>query len=92
MCEVSSGQWSHENFLKRKLAELGRMETIKDLERIIGVISYTPHCVKDVEMILSPFREGLKTFKSGQMSESWIMAMHEKVRKHWRRQLPICVG
>ena len=38
-CEVRSGQWSHENFLKRKLAELGRVETIKYLERIIGVIS-----------------------------------------------------
>ena len=31
-CEVSNGQWSHENFLRKRLAELGRIETIKDLE------------------------------------------------------------
>ena len=79
-CEVSNGCWSHENFLKKKLAELGRIETIKDLERIIGVISYTRRCVKDVEMILGPLREGLKTFKSGKVSEEWIESLNEKVK------------
>ena len=79
-CEVSNSYWSHENFLKRKLAELGRIETIKDLERIIGVISYTRRCVKDVEMILGPLREGLRTFKAGKVSEEWIESLNEKVK------------
>lgn len=62
-CEASSGHWSHENSIKWKMEELGEIRTIEDLERIIGVISYTRRCVKDVDMILGPLREGLKTFK-----------------------------
>ena len=60
---------------------MGRGEIIKDLERIIGVISYTQRCVKDAEVILGPLREGLKTFKSGQVSESWIAALNCKVKE-----------
>lgn len=66
-CGISSGYWSHKNSLKKTLAELGRFQTIKNLERII---SYARRCVKDVEMILGPLIEGLKTFKSEQLSES----------------------
>ena len=79
-CKVSNGHWSHENFLEKKLGYLGRIETIKNLERTIGVISYTRRCVKDVEMILGPLREGLKTSKVGKVSEEWIEALHEKVK------------
>ena len=38
--KISNKYWSYENFLKRKRKELGEIRTIKDLERIIGVISY----------------------------------------------------
>ena len=86
-CEVSSGHWNHENFLKRKLAELGRVETIKDLELIIGFISYTRRCVEDVEMILGPLREGLKTLKSVQVSESWIAALNDKVKEALKKAI-----
>ena len=79
-CEVSNGQWSHKNFLRKKLAEVGRIETTKDLERITGFISYTCRCVKDVEMILCPLREGLKDFKSGQVLESWNEELNGKVK------------
>ena len=60
-CEVSSGQWSHEKFLKRTLPELGGVDTIKDLERIIGAISYARRFVKDVEMVLCPIWEDFKS-------------------------------
>ena len=79
-CEVSDGQWSHKKFLRKKLAVLGGIETIKDLERITGFISYTRRCVKDVEMILGPLREGLKDFQSGQVSGSWIEELNGKVK------------
>ena len=71
-CEINNGKWSHENFLKQKLVELGKVSTIKDLERVIGVLSYARRCVKDVEMILDPLREGLKTFKVGEITEDWL--------------------
>ena len=86
-CEVSSGQWSHENFLKRELAGLGRLETIKDVERIIGVISYTSRCVKDVEMILAPIRDAIRTFKLGQVSESRIATLNDKVKEALERAI-----
>ena len=79
--EISSGYWSHENFLKRKRKELGEIRTIKDLQRIISVISYAHHCVKDVEMVLGPFREDLKEFKAKSVSEDWIEALNRKVDK-----------
>ena len=87
-CEVSNGQWSHENFVIRKINELGRIGTIKDFKRIIGLISYTRRCVKDLETILSPLREGLKTLKSGQVSESWIIALNEKVQEALETAIP----
>ena len=62
---MSNGYWSHENFFKRKLAELGRVETIRDLECIIGVISHARCCAKGIEMTLGPLQKGFKTFKSG---------------------------
>ena len=79
--EISNGYRSHENFLKRKRKELGEIRTIKDLERIIGVISYARRCVKDVEVILGPLREDLKEFKAKSVSESWINTLNQKVDK-----------
>ena len=79
--EISNGYWSHENFLKSKRKELGEIRTIKDLERIIGVISYARRCVKDVEVILGPLREDLKEFKAKSVSKDWIEARNRKVDK-----------
>ena len=83
-CEVSNGQWSHENFLKQKMAEMGEVRTIKDLERVIGIISYARRCVKDVEVILGPLQEGLKTFKDGKVSEEWLRRLNEQVKEALR--------
>lgn len=68
------------NFLKKKMRELQEIRTTKNLERIIGVISYSRYCVKDVEIIVGPLREGLKPFKVGAASEEWIKYLNEKVR------------
>ena len=80
-CQMSNGHWSHENFLKKKLAELGEVCTIKDLERIIGVISYAFRCVKDVEVILGSLREALRTFKAGGVSEEWLGALNDQIKE-----------
>ena len=61
-CEGNNGKWSHESFLKWKRAEMGEVHTIKDLERVIKIISYARQCVKDVEVILGPLQESLKIF------------------------------
>ena len=77
--EISNGRLSHERFLKTRRKELGRIETIKDLERIIGVISYARRCIKDVEMILGPLRNALKEFKAKKVSDDWIEELNTKV-------------
>ena len=83
-CGVSNGQWSHENFLKQKLAEMGEVRTIKDLERVIGIISYARRCVKDVEMVLGPLRESLKAFKEGKVTEEWLKGVNTQVKEALR--------
>ena len=79
--KISNGQWGHGNFLKQKLAELGKASTMEDLERVIGAISYARHCVKGVEMILGPLREGLRTFKVGEVTEDWLRMLNEQAKE-----------
>ena len=50
---------------------MGEVRTIKDLERVIGIISYACHCVRGVEVVLGPLQEILKVFKDGNISEEW---------------------
>ena len=80
-CEIRNGHWSLGDFLRQKLAELREVRTIKDLERIIGFISYTRHYVKDVEAILGPLHEGFKSCKEDEVSEGWLHALNEQVKK-----------
>ena len=63
---------------------MGEIRTIKDLERAIGIILYARRCVKDVEVILGPLRESLKTFKEGKVSEEWLQVLNEQVKKALR--------
>ena len=58
---------------------MGRVNTIKDLERIIGIISYARRCVKDVEKVLGPLREVLRIWKAQSVLETWIDQLNEKV-------------
>ena len=69
------------------MKELGEIRTIKDLERIIRVISYACHCVKGVEVILGPLQEGLKTFKGKEVSEEWLEDLNKKVRTALRQAI-----
>lgn len=72
--------------MKRNLAELGEVQTSKELERIIGIIFYT-RCAKDVEMIWGPLREGFRTFKLGQVSEDRIKALNVQVKEVLERAI-----
>lgn len=91
-CEISNGYWSYENFLKKKLQDLGEIQTIRDLECIIGVISYICHCVKDVEVVLGPLWEGLKTVKSEEVLQEWIEPLNIAVKEVQKKQQPVYIG
>lgn len=47
--EIREGKLSLEGFLYQKLQELEKIDFIRGLERIIGIISYSRQCVKDAE-------------------------------------------
>lgn len=58
---------------------LDYVRTIKGLERIIGVISYTRRVIKGTEEVLAPLRKDLRTLKQGDVSEKWFGEMNARV-------------
>ena len=85
--EIRDGQWSQEGFLHKRMQEIGFISTIKGLERVIGILSYSRRCIKDTEKILGPLREDLRRFKSGIVDSSWLEQMNERVRDAFRQAL-----
>ena len=61
--EIKNGRWNQAGFIKKRMDEIGKVQSIKDLECIIGIISYSQRCIKDSELILGPLRKDLKRFK-----------------------------
>ena len=85
--EIKDGKWSLEKFLTKRMQEIGEVRSIKDLERVIGILSYSRRCVKGVERILGPLREDLKTFKAGDISDKWRLELNQKVHDAFRSAL-----
>lgn len=52
--EIRDGQWSCEGFLQKRMQEIGFISSIKGLERVIGILSYSRQCIKDTKIILGP--------------------------------------
>ena len=43
--EIEGGEMSLQNYLKEKAKDIGPIKTVRDLERHIGVLSYSRRCV-----------------------------------------------
>ena len=41
-------------------------------------------CVRDVEMVLGPLRESLKTFKEEKVTEEWLQGVNTQVKEALR--------
>ncbi len=79
--EIREGTWTYERFIREKMDNIGQTKTMKDLERVIGIISYARRAIKDVELLLGPLRNDLKTLKRGEVSEEWWREVDWHVRK-----------
>ena len=60
---------------------LDRVRSVKELERLIGIISYAKRAIKDVELILGPLRHDLKTLEEGEVTPEWWRKVHWHVKK-----------
>ena len=85
--EIRDGRWSHESFLQKRMQEIGFISSIKGLERVIGILSYSRRCIRDTEKILGPLREDLRRFKSGTVDDSWLSQMNERVKDAFHQAL-----
>ena len=52
--EICGGRWNQEGYIKDKMAQVGEVKTMRDLERVIGVISYARRAIVDAEAIFGP--------------------------------------
>ena len=85
--EIQNGTWSFEAYLRQKMQEIGFVKNIKDLERSIGILSYTRRCVYDIERILGPLRASLSFAKCNDTTEGWWLEVHEKVVRAFKQAL-----
>ena len=67
--EIENGRLNLREYVKNKKESLGNIWTIKELERVIGIISYARRVIKGTEKILAPLRSDLKILKKGGVSE-----------------------
>lgn len=73
---IKDGKVGLQHFIKQKMKEIGEVRTVKDLERVIGILEYTRRTVRDVEIILGPPREDLKRLKAGEEVDVAEMNQH----------------
>ena len=69
------------------MAQVGEVKMMRNLERIIGVISYARRAIVDVEAILGPLREALKEWKAARVLTAWMQGLNEKVAAAFRAAL-----
>jgi len=69
--ELESGRWSLARYLSTKANTFGELRSWKDLERMIGVVSYARRTIPDVERLLLPLRAALKEAKRVQKNVAW---------------------
>ena len=70
--ELSEGRASLSKYLEEKRRVLGQMDSMKALERVIGVLSYARHNIRDMVALLWPLQDELAHFKvHGAGEEDW---------------------
>ena len=77
--EIEDGTLSLKKYIKKKMDNIGKVAKIKDLERVIGIISYARRTIKKTEEVLAPLRQDLKILKKGGVSEQWLEELNSKV-------------
>ena len=79
--EVEDGKMSLKEYILKKGEAIGKVRTIHDLERAIGIISYARRVIRSTEEILAPLRADLKRLKKGDVSEQWFQDLDCHIQK-----------
>ena len=79
--EIENGKMSLKNYIQKKKETLGEIRTVKDLERVIGIISYARKTIKGTEKILSNLRQDLKELKKGKISDQWFDMLNHHIEE-----------
>ena len=72
--ELAEGRWSLREYLLRKQAQVGRIRHWKDLERVIGALSYARRTVRHMEEIIQPLRTRLAESRRERHPPEWWQA------------------
>lgn len=81
--EIHNGQWSLQNYLSSKAQEFQKVNNIKGLEHLIGLLSYCRRCVPKLEHLLCRLRQFVAEYKEKKgtvTSEWWTFVTGECVR------------
>jgi len=81
---LKDGKWSLSDFLREKWEQLGEINSRRELERHIGILSFARTHVPDTELLLRPLRECLSRAKTKSITKSdWIL-ISTRVRDAYR--------
>ena len=78
--EIKHGKMTQKKYLEKRMNEIGVVTSIKGLERVIGIISYTRRVIKGSEVILGPLREDLKYAKKHETTGDWWSKVNEHIK------------
>ena len=67
--EIKDGHLSQKKYLEKRQKEIGEVTNVKELERVIGILSYARKVVRGTEKILGPLRSDLKKMKKQKMDQ-----------------------
>eukprot|EP00210_Caulerpa_lentillifera_P009663 g9219.t1 len=85
--EISGGKWSLMRYLEEKVEQFGEISCWKDLERLVGVVSYARRTIPGIEPMLEEVRGLLKESKEKGRSKAWWKNTVERAREMIRRSL-----
>jgi len=67
---LKNGQWSLEDYLEDKWRQLGKVQSRRELEKHIGILSFARSHVPDIEIFLRPVRKYLSRAKVERLLEA----------------------
>ena len=77
--DIENGQMGLQNYIEKKRETIGEIRTVRDIERVIGIISYAKKTIKGPKKILSILRQDIKELKMGKVSDQWFDMLNNHI-------------
>lgn len=82
--EIEDGRWSLARYLRKKADTFGELKCWKDLERMIGVLSYARRTIPHIERLLSPLRGAMRDSRSKRRERAWWKTTDEFCKRTFK--------